>query len=541
MNFIPKPVLTVDIVDFSLMANPNQMMAIKELIGMLNQAIPSEHNRPEMRIWSPAGDGGALTFWEDIQVAVDTALALMNFVNQRNQSLEDDSRHFQIRIGLHCGTVTKQIDFDDRENVWGEGINTSARVNGLARPGQILASEEFCTKAGLLVRGSPEVVYIGKGWAKHHKLIHLYNLYMDGAGLPPSELDVWYGPFHQPLRMAIDMYKTMLREEQEDPSGPAFRVAVLAKRLMDLDPTNQEARQAITALSQAYMPKVSGARHLYDPFLSPLSPNTLRYFFRKAVFSQYQKGGVIVEEGRRADSMMMVVSGEIRPTMQGKPMYARTEATGEEPRELIFREGAIIGEMGLFSPGGTRSATLTATRETIVLSLKYVDLSLPADTDVKEGTAPADVLAVMDIRRQVWEYYCARVMENQLNLHPLFKRLSATEKVELAYQGEFLPKDAGRAVQLAPEDAWRYWTLVVAGTLSVTRTDGTRATYRMSDCLGPLRLLVNESPFATITAAPGTQVIRFPWSVIKAIAAESQDFREDAQVAAQQELARRGT
>ncbi len=540
MNFIPKPVLTVDIVDFSLMTNPDQMTAIHELIGMLNQAIPGEHNRPEMRIWSPAGDGGSITFWEDIQVAVDTALALMSFISQRNQSVDEHQR-FQIRIGLHCGTVAKQIDFDNRENVWGEGINTSARVNSLARPGQILASQEFCNQAGLLARGAPEVVYLGKGWAKHHKLIHLYNLYMDGAGLPPAELDVWYGPFHQPLRMAIDTYKTMLREEQEDPSGPAFRVAVLAKRLMDLDPANQEARQAITALSQAYLPKVSGARHLYDPFLSPLSPNTLRYFFRKAMFTQYQKERVIVEEGQRADSMMMVVAGEIKPTMQGKPMQARLarEGAGEKLQELVFREGAILGEMGLFSPSGARSATLTATRDTIVFSLKYSDLSLPSDAELKDGTIPADLLAIMDIRRQVWDYYCARVIENQLNLHPLFNRLSATEKAELAYQGEFLPKDAGRAVELTPDDAWRYWTLVVAGALTVTRTDGSRATYRLGDCLGLLRLLVNESPFATVTAAPGTQVIRFPWAVVKAIVGESQDFREDVHAAAQRELARR--
>jgi len=161
MHFIPKPVLTVDIVDFSLMSNQAQMTAIKDLIWILNRAIPSEHNRPEMRIWSPAGDGGALTFWEDIQAAVDTALALATFVRQRNESSEE-ARRFQVRIGLHCGTVTRQIDFDERENVWGEGINTSSRVNGLARPGQILASEEFCSQAGLLNRGAPEVVYIGK-------------------------------------------------------------------------------------------------------------------------------------------------------------------------------------------------------------------------------------------------------------------------------------------------------------------------------------------------------------------------------------------
>jgi len=540
MHFIPKPVLTVDIVDFSLMSNQAQMTAIKDLIWILNRAIPSEHNRPEMRIWSPAGDGGALTFWEDIQAAVDTALALATFVRQRNESSEE-ARRFQVRIGLHCGTVTRQIDFDERENVWGEGINTSSRVNGLARPGQILASEEFCSQAGLLNRGAPEVVYIGKGWAKHHKLLHLYNLYIDGAGLPPSELDVWYGPFHAPLRMAIDTYKTMLLEEQEDPSGPAFRVAVLAKRLMDLDPSNVEARQALTSLSQAFMPKASGGRHLYDPFLSPLSPNTLKYFFRKAVFTAYHKGDVIAPEGRPAGPMMMVVSGEIRPTMQGRPLPARGAAPQTAPTEaqgLVFREGAIIGEMGLFSPGGTRNATLTATRDTIVLSLKYADLRSPAAANLTTGTLPSEALAIMDIRKQVWDYYCARVMENQLNLHPLFQRLSAAEKAELAYQGEFVPREHGAAVQLTAEDGWRYWTVVVAGSLMATRADGRRVVYRERDCLGALHLLTEVTPFAEIAAAPGTQLVRFPWSVVKAVIAESAEFREDALAAAQQEMAR---
>ena len=82
-------------------------------------------------------------------------------------------------MGLYSGTVTKEKDFDNRENVWGDGMNMSARVASLAKPGQILASKDFYKQADLRTRLEQEVTSIGKWWAKHNKSIELYNIYID--------------------------------------------------------------------------------------------------------------------------------------------------------------------------------------------------------------------------------------------------------------------------------------------------------------------------------------------------------------------------
>ncbi len=203
MDFIPKPVLTIDIVNFSLLSNTDQYQSFRKLINMLRQAIPSEHNKPSRRIWSPAGDGGSLTFWDDINAALQTAVNLGKLINAYNNNLPAGST-LQLRMGLHSGSVIKEVDFDERESVWGNGINISARVMSLAHPGQILASREFCTQANLLSRPQEEVSYIGKWWTKHNKSLDLFNIYIDGAGLPPSEVDEWYGPFHYPLQQAME-------------------------------------------------------------------------------------------------------------------------------------------------------------------------------------------------------------------------------------------------------------------------------------------------------------------------------------------------
>ena len=249
MAFISKPVLTVDIVDFSLMPGPDQLTAIKVLIWLLNDAIPKQQNQPDKRIWSPAGDGGALTFWEDIQAAVETAIGVAKRLNLYNQDKLEvpmigyTKTKFQIRIGLHNGPISKEIDFDNRENVWGNGINISARVASLGNPGQIVASEEFYKEAELASLKKYEITNLGNWWTKHNQSLSLYNIYQDGAGIPGVELQDWFDPFQHPLNAAIETYEAMLEEHIKQ--NKAFRAAVLAKRLLDLDNNNKIRRLRI--------------------------------------------------------------------------------------------------------------------------------------------------------------------------------------------------------------------------------------------------------------------------------------------------------
>ncbi|MEA3352011.1 MAG: adenylate/guanylate cyclase domain-containing protein, partial [Chloroflexota bacterium] len=148
MDLEAKPILTIDIVKFSLIEpDSEKIRVIQNFIDMLQKAIPEGRNNYQDRMWSPAGDGGALTF-SDIPTALETALNFGKLNNLHNANPKD-SMPFKVRIGINLGPVIKEVDFDDRENYWGDGINISARVMSMAKPGQILVSKNYYEQARL--------------------------------------------------------------------------------------------------------------------------------------------------------------------------------------------------------------------------------------------------------------------------------------------------------------------------------------------------------------------------------------------------------
>jgi CRP-like cAMP-binding protein len=522
MAFIVRPVLTVDIVDFSLRSGEEQMKAVRALKDMLGEALPEDHkNDLTAYLWSPAGDGGSITFMKDIHAALSTAVSLGKLIEAYDRNLSANDKPLQVRIGIHSGPVSKETDFDQSENVWGDGINMSARVMSVARPGQILASADFYKHAELHTRPKGEVVPIGKWWAKHNQAIELYNIYIDGVGMPPSEVEEWYGPFSYPLDLAISMYSAMATEQAKE--GPAFRAAVLAKRLLDLKPPHEQQKLAtriIESISEERHPRVSGRQVLYDVFFSKLSPAALLHFFNNAEFMDFNKGDIIFEEGRKADSMMMIVSGQCTLSIKGQSLTVRDRYSDrEEP--LTLSEGEIIGEMGLFNPGETRTATLKATKTTIVLALDYRLLR-----PIQEGSEGENKIR-KEIRDQIWNFYRKRTIRNQISIDPLLRELSTDQQNKLSDNSEFLPHYPDKPIQLDVNDIWTSWTTVVAGKLIVRGKTGDRPIgINKGDFLGPIRLVVSEPPYASVEVLPQTQLVRFAWDVIEDILHESEKFRD---------------
>ena len=528
-----KPVMTVDIVEFSKRrSGDEQMTALQALITLLNKAIPKEHNNRKMRLWSPAGDGGSLTF-EDIHAAVDTAVTLAKCISQYNegvpfydadeQELPRDKRPLEVRIGLHVGPVLKETDFDDTENVWGSGVNMSARVASLAKPNQIVASQEFVDQAELKNHPEYEVTDIGKWWAKHDISFRLFNIFQEGGGIPGLKVGGWFDPFQEPLRRAIGTYSAMAEEELKT-GDKAFRVLVLAKRLLDLNPQYERAIEIIESISVVTGFRKVGEKILYDDFFSRLSPSALLYFFHNAQFEDFKAGDVIYREGSRADSMMMVVLGEIA-------LYLGREKI----LNVVLDEGDIIGEMGLFNPAGEkRTATLKASKNTVSLGLNY-DFLRP-----ERSTRPAEV---REIRSQIWRYYRNRTTQNLIYTHQLFKGLSEKRRDALLKNCNFMPVEYDKTIQLNTgqpaqidaegcvlldvDDVWdNHWLLVAEGSLIVETKDDKRVEFKKGDCLGPVRMAVTESPYKAIKVPPNTQLVHLPWENIKELLNELKGFRE---------------
>ncbi|MBN1284255.1 MAG: cyclic nucleotide-binding domain-containing protein [Anaerolineae bacterium] len=533
MAFVQKPILALDIVDFASMTEEDQTGAIRALVNMLNQAIPGDQNRPSSRIWIPAGGGGILVFWHDVQAALTTALALGRLVSAHNR--EPDVKPLRLRAGLHAGMVMREAGLDSYETVWGDAIDLASHMTAFAKPDQILASETFFRQARLYnPQPGRQVTWLGKWWVRQNEPVVIYNVFTtDGAGIPPAEVKEWYGPFNYPLTQAIKTYEAMLKAQTA--TGPAFRVAVLAKRLLDLDPQHKRAREVLKFISMRRSPRAAGASALYDVFFSELSLDALLHFLQNARFGAFQRGDIIAREGEKADALMMIVSGEVIPSLRGKRLRERDPEHSEGEREIIFREGHIIGEMGLFNPMGTRTASLEAFTNATTLTIDYDWLRAVPDGGTRENKNR------LELQERIWSYYCARTIENQIYTHPLFQKLSSAHRSRLSDDAKFMPAEKGAQINLAVEDAWNNWMIVVAGEVAFYNQAGEPIAYGPGDCLGPVRLVVTGAPpFSKVEVAPNTHLVRFSWGVIRSMIDSSDAFCEASIEAGHKEMIRLG-
>ena len=534
-----KPVLTIDITDFSTRSNLEQVDAVKALIKIIQTSIPPEYDHPAARVWSPAGDGGSITFWDaSIEAALVTAIEIANQARMYNNG-EYDQRNYpkperplQIRMGIHTGTVTKEIDFDGRENVWGAGINFAGRVMSLCKPDQILISDEYYQNADFRKLVGVEIKRIGKWWTKHNKSFILYNVYVENkAGIPLSEVDEWFGPLHYPLANAIKIYEGMLEEETTLAENP-FRVAVIAKRILDLDPENRLARRALESLSRK---RHGPGKPLYHTLFSDFSPETILYFFERSSFHTFEIGETIVSEGDIADSMMIIVSGEVKLYKSGEVVKQFTKDPGKKPQDYVFPEGEIIGEMGIFEMGGKRSATLKASKRSIVLSIDYDDIK-----DTSGALNSSENMLRLEIQRGIWKFYTHREIEHTLITHPLFSDIqppiTESDRFRLSDKASFypeyfqaaIPDDYRTALELENKKSrpislkdylWNSLVIVVNGCITVSslQKDGETCAieYGPDKYIGAIRTtLLTASPYTDVDTSPDAQFIAIPWETI---------------------------
>src|SRR6266404_1073364 len=138
-------ILGVDGVSFSTLDEENQIAVIHRLMQYANESMLFHSLTQSDYRWSPAGDGGYLTFVSTRggRAAIDVAFAVFQKVAGRVTGSSGEG--FQIRAALHAGSVREDADFDrDRDsNIWGMGINTTARILSVSDENQLLVSKQY--------------------------------------------------------------------------------------------------------------------------------------------------------------------------------------------------------------------------------------------------------------------------------------------------------------------------------------------------------------------------------------------------------------
>src|SRR5260370_5809127 len=122
-------ILGMDVVSFSTLDEESQVAVIQRLMRYVKEALLFHGQSDADFRWSPAGDGGYLTFVNPQAggSAIDVAFSIFERVSGSGAG-EVPHAKFTIRAALHAGTVREEADLGRDTNISGMGIKTTARI-----------------------------------------------------------------------------------------------------------------------------------------------------------------------------------------------------------------------------------------------------------------------------------------------------------------------------------------------------------------------------------------------------------------------------
>ena len=133
-------ILYADVVGYSRMAGEDEDAThrrLKESLDLISRTVSSYRGR----IISYSGDA-ALAMFDAVVDAVSCAAVIQRDMVGLNQDVEDEKK-IQFRIGVNLGDV-----IEDSGDIFGDGVNVAARLEGLAEPGGICISDTVHSAIG---------------------------------------------------------------------------------------------------------------------------------------------------------------------------------------------------------------------------------------------------------------------------------------------------------------------------------------------------------------------------------------------------------
>ena len=128
-------ILAADVVGYSRLMTIDETGTLAALTSLRKNLVNpkiSEHNG---RIFKLTGDGILIEFASAVD-AVRCAVEIQDGMIERN-SPEPQDKRIEVRIGIHVGDII--IEDND---IFGDGVNIAARLEGIAPPGGICISDD---------------------------------------------------------------------------------------------------------------------------------------------------------------------------------------------------------------------------------------------------------------------------------------------------------------------------------------------------------------------------------------------------------------
>jgi adenylate cyclase len=174
-------ILAADVVGYSRLMGANEVGTLQALQEVHQQLVNPAIDRHGGRVVKLTGDG-LLAEFPSVVGAMECAVAIQQEMPSRNVDVPED-RRIQFRVGINLDDVIVQGD-----DLFGDGVNIAARLEGIARPGGIAVSQSVRDN----VESRLEVTFSDRG-QQHLKNIampvRVFDVVLDTGAVPAMMAD----------------------------------------------------------------------------------------------------------------------------------------------------------------------------------------------------------------------------------------------------------------------------------------------------------------------------------------------------------------
>ncbi len=125
-------ILAADVVGYSRLMEADEEATLRTL-KTYREIIDRQIDSHDGRVFNTAGDSVVAEFRSPVE-AVRAAIAIQEELKPHNDELSDEGK-MMFRIGINLGDIMVEGD-----NLYGDGVNVAARIEGLCAPGEVYVS-----------------------------------------------------------------------------------------------------------------------------------------------------------------------------------------------------------------------------------------------------------------------------------------------------------------------------------------------------------------------------------------------------------------
>lgn len=168
-------ILAADVAGYSRLMGADEEGTLGQLKGHRQTLIDPKIEEHRGRIVKTTGDGMLVEFASVVD-AVRCAVEVQRGMGERNARISVDKR-IEFRVGINLGDI-----IIDDEDIYGDGVNVAARLEGIAEPGGICISRQ--ARDHLLEKLSFTCERLGLRHLKNiAKPVEVYSVNFDSAGV----------------------------------------------------------------------------------------------------------------------------------------------------------------------------------------------------------------------------------------------------------------------------------------------------------------------------------------------------------------------